>query len=707
MEFESYRTNFLESKDTIKVGMYANIVLEKYAKKFGDVSADQFKSNAIKTLKSFQSLEKDGRNRNILLVGKVQSGKTANMEVITGMLFDNNYNMVVLYGGYDNFLLEQTYKRFQNSFVQSEEKAVPDVRVLCSSDQDITANLTFAEIARAIENKTPIIVVSMKRPVALRRINKAIKKYGHLIKVAIFDDEGDQASLNTKFRKNDSSATYKEISDMIDTFNNPPYISVTATPHANVFLGEQSKIRPQAIQTIAPSSGYTGADFFHTDESKIIFIPQEDVVSFEKEQISESLINAVEHFIVSSAIMKKQGIEKTSMIIHTAREISAHCLLYIQLLELIKQIKNKIVQSSNEEAVKYLSEFEKIYQNDNYFSAAIRRLNHFSELIPYMAQIISNMDAVLKNSLGNKLDLGTTDASHTIFIGGDLIQRGITFEGLVTTFFTRWSNTSNMDTVLQRCRWFGYRDKYIDLCKIFTTQPIMFQLNELADSYTDLWEQLKDVENGISSIDDIVIKATDELTLNPARKSVVDYTKSSFSSPWKKQNYCGFDKNIIKKNNTLIEQLIENHKFLPSSVGSNVGKTTCVFSEISFTELENIVNKTEFIFNENFVEKNVILNMAKNQKIFLQLMFDPKNPKDKRLRTFTDGKVSALQQGAGGLENPGYSGDRFVLVDPNSVCIQLFRVLNYAYENDAESFTQYMFGIYVPGNRVGFARKKQ
>jgi len=59
------------------------------------------------------------------------------------------------------------------------------------------------------------------------------------------------------------------------------------------------------------------------------------------------------------------------------------------------------------------------------------------------------------------------------YLGGDLLQRGVTFENLITTYFTRWAKMGgNMDTNLQRARWFGYRSKYIDLCKIFTTKEI-------------------------------------------------------------------------------------------------------------------------------------------------------------------------------------------------------------------------------------------
>ena len=56
-----------------------------------------------------------------MLVGKVQSGKTSNLELLTALAFDNGYNILVIYGGYDTSLLKQTTERFMDTFDASGE----------------------------------------------------------------------------------------------------------------------------------------------------------------------------------------------------------------------------------------------------------------------------------------------------------------------------------------------------------------------------------------------------------------------------------------------------------------------------------------------------------------------------------------------------------------------------------------------------------
>ena len=111
----------------------------------------------------------------------------------------------------------------------------------------------------------------MKRPVAMEKVNKVLDRIEKTeLKAFIIDDEGDQASLNTEYKKNRESATYNQIKTMIETLNYPLYLSVTATPQANVLLGEYSELKPQKLFLIEPSNNYVGSEFFHLNDSHII-----------------------------------------------------------------------------------------------------------------------------------------------------------------------------------------------------------------------------------------------------------------------------------------------------------------------------------------------------------------------------------------------------------------------------------------------------
>ena len=107
-----------------------------------------------------------------------------------------------------------------------------------STEDTATLNLLNADnISTLISSNRPIILLTMKRPDAMKKVNAFLKRIQELkIKAFIIDDEGDQTSLNTKKDKqNDASATYREIKHMKKALNDPLYLAVTATPQANIF----------------------------------------------------------------------------------------------------------------------------------------------------------------------------------------------------------------------------------------------------------------------------------------------------------------------------------------------------------------------------------------------------------------------------------------------------------------------------------------
>ena len=101
----------------IKQGFYFNKVYEKHVDSYGEFGAGNIRDNIMPTFKNaLEQYEDENKNNNMLLVGKVQSGKTSNLEMFTALALDNGYNMVVIYGGYDSSLLTQTKDRFTDTF---------------------------------------------------------------------------------------------------------------------------------------------------------------------------------------------------------------------------------------------------------------------------------------------------------------------------------------------------------------------------------------------------------------------------------------------------------------------------------------------------------------------------------------------------------------------------------------------------------------
>ena len=118
---------------SVKQSKYFNLIHEKHVASYGEESANNIVSNVLGTyVKILQQVQDTlNKNHNTLLVGKVQSGKTSNLELLTALAFDNGYNFLLFFGGYDKELLKQTTQRFGSSFdiigyeiVDSEQPAL-------------------------------------------------------------------------------------------------------------------------------------------------------------------------------------------------------------------------------------------------------------------------------------------------------------------------------------------------------------------------------------------------------------------------------------------------------------------------------------------------------------------------------------------------------------------------------------------------------
>ena len=711
---EKYVVESSRSSDiSIELTKYYTLVHNKHIAAYGEVGADNIQQNIIETYKQIQyQLSSSKKNNNVLLVGKVQSGKTSNFEMFSAIAFDNGYNILVIYGGYDTSLLKQTTERFKETFnvvgdVTYDEEGpaiftTDDSTQILSIDDEIMGDL--------LENNKPVIFVSMKRPAAMRKINALLNRLDKSkFKAFIIDDEGDQASLNTaKDKIKNASATYKEIVKMKALLNDPMYLSVTATPQANIFLDEWSKLRPDSIRLIQPGVGYDGASVYHLHENDIINIVSDgDHEELATGTIPESLWVAVRYFIVASAIKCKRAVKTkeqySDMIVHAFREVLQHSNIYTAIENYIKSIKDSF-EYEDENKATYVDEFKRCYEI--YISDSIKKDIPFDDLIGQISTVIRKTKVILKNAVGRTTQGNEKLKWHKIYIGGDLLQRGLTFSNLITTYFTRWAASGgNMDTNLQRARWFGYRSKYIDICKIFTTAEIAQEFTNLAEIEDDLWEQFADVENGTMKVDDILIQSETTKQI-PTSKQRVKYKKVLFKNRWLKQRFLVSDEKQIAENNEKLESLFRSVAWEDTTAGSKVGAVTAQYAYFSASILRDLINVIYGIFDYEPFQKKALVDLIDQDNIPVILM----NKEDAaRYRSIYehDFRIKALLQGANSTipERVIYVGDSGVIIDKDKINIQIHKIcpgLNKAhpmYEKE-----QYMFAVYIPKEKTYFVK---
>ena len=660
-------------------------------------------------------------NHNSLLVGKVQSGKTSNLELLTALAFDNGYNLLIIYGGYDTELLRQCTERFGATFdsasgddiVESDTPIVFTTNTVTKGSNPI-ACLTADFAVDLLEEGRPIIITCLKNSRVLSKVNRLLRTLVNVpnIKPFIIDDEGDQASLNTAKKKEKGTPTYNAIKAMKGILGNPLYLSVTATPQANIFQDDISALIPASVHLIQPGVGYNGASIYHLSENEIIQSIAEEQSST---TISDPLRKAIYYFIVASAIkqlMAEKKKEKLSdMIIHVDRKVSEHGALYSCVNDELKNIKAAF-ENKDDDVDGYTFYLNKLKNSYTlYTSEVIQSQFPFDNtLLEELAICIKKTGVILQNGLGKETKETERTKWHKIYIGGDLLQRGLTFPNLIVSYFTRFAKSGgNMDTTLQRARWFGYRSKYLDLCKIFTTDEISKEFTVLAEVEDDLWEQFEDVEKGLLEIKDIIIQA-ENTKQKPTAKNKAKFKKISFRNRWVKQKFIVTNDTERSTNNEYIQNLITSvTNWTKTTNGSNIGVETAQYTIFTAEQLNGLIQSIETAFDREPFNKATIKELVGTSDIPVILMWTDDDNKTRYRSIYQDAakdRIKALHQGANttDIEKLTYLGDLKVVVDPNKINIQIHYISPGLSKHDRLGKDQYMFAIYMPKDKIYFVK---
>ncbi len=660
-------------------------------------------------------------NHNSLLVGKVQSGKTSNLELLTALAFDNGYNLLIIYGGYDTELLRQCTERFGATFdsasgddiVESDTPIVFTTNTVTKGSNPI-ACLTADFAVDLLEEGRPIIITCLKNSRVLSKVNRLLRTLVNVpnIKPFIIDDEGDQASLNTAKKKEKGTPTYNAIKAMKGILGNPLYLSVTATPQANIFQDDISALIPASVHLIQPGVGYNGASIYHLSENEIIQSIAEEQSST---TISDPLRKAIYYFIVASAIkqlMAEKKKEKLSdMIIHVDRKVSEHGALYSCVNDELKNIKAAF-ENKDDDVDGYTFYLNKLKNSYTlYTSEVIQSQFPFDNtLLEELAICIKKTGVILQNGLGKETKETERTKWHKIYIGGDLLQRGLTFPNLIVSYFTRFAKSGgNMDTTLQRARWFGYRSKYLDLCKIFTTDEISKEFTVLAEVEDDLWEQFEDVEKGLLEIKDIIIQA-ENTKQKPTAKNKAKFKKISFRNRWVKQKFIVTNDTERSTNNEYVQNLITSvTNWTKTTNGSNIGVETAQYTIFTAEQLNGLIQSIETAFDREPFNKATIKELVGTSDIPVILMWTDDDNKTRYRSIYQDAakdRIKALHQGANttDIEKLTYLGDQKVVVDPNKINIQIHYISPGLSKHDRLGKDQYMFAIYMPKDKIYFVK---
>lgn len=485
-----------------------------------------------------------------LVVGRVQSGKTANYTALIAKAVDTGYRLIIVMTGLHNQLRWQTQLRLgrELGFDESDGgigRAVAGRSVVPVTAPDYDGDFREGTIGpEFLQGHPTVIAVVKKNAVVLRRLRDWLQRRprdAHL-PLLLIDDEADQASVNTggERTEDDEDVSPRELYDLLDDdvepgadgssfqqivepsainglirqilkgFSQAAYVAYTATPFANILIdpsavdlevGEGLYPRDFIISLPTPAN-YVGAEQLFganpdSDPIDIVSsIPESDAIlvsarsAGDEVQMVDSLRTALIDFLLAAAAKDHRiGTSAATMLVHTTYRIDPQIVLGHLLDDELVNLRSGWKYDGD-----YRDEFRQRWESE--FE---RRTGSDSEIYPTFDELYPSIDFLLRteNAPSVLVFNSETDAQlefddhpkrKIILVGGNRLARGLTLEGLLVSYFTRQSGT--YDTVMQAARWFGYHDEYYDLTRIWLTDENYSRFRHLAKVEDDLFRQI-------------------------------------------------------------------------------------------------------------------------------------------------------------------------------------------------------------------------
>lgn len=620
-------------------GFFSTKVAEEMKK--GDESmTDDIVNNVFLTASSILNqcpnpINKNEFKKTGIVIGKVQSGKTSNFIALLALAFDNGYNLAVVIGGNTTELLTQNVNRIKKSFNVGVEK----LKVLHSKDNH--NEITPEKIKGFIDNGNKVLIVTLKSPQA--KTQKHMSRVSQLFDdstlvnetTIIIDDEGDQATLNANVYSKDTdldkrvSQTYKVAIDIKEKIKRHCFISITATPQANILIKTTDKLSPDFGQLIEPGKGYCGLSVFHGDEQDkyVKVIPDDEDTLLDSEGgVPKTFYQAISAFYVSNAIRLSRGDNGIhSMLIHPSVKKFDHSMVQKKVDQLLSEWR-KIIKLGKDD-VSYIYTLKPYLQEAyNMYKSETSLNKTFDELEDTILNCIKiSSDSLVFNS--DQINSSSTADLYTtrIYLGGTILDRGITIKGLTITYIIRRAKGyQNVDNTEQRARWFGYKNvpyysDYIDVCRIWATQSIKDDFASINESDEEMWTSIqRNLKNGIKFKDlprIFLLQHDTSHKLRLTRPNVARTQELMSWTEWKRQDYFNDVKEEADTNFKLLEDYRKSLKGIVIDHGG-VNKNFYAY-DVEFDDfIDKVLKFYSFKHDDTFSKElfNALLSVIETKK---------------------------------------------------------------------------------------------
>jgi hypothetical protein len=489
-----------------------------------------------------------------LVLGQVQSGKTLSFTSVIALARDNKISLTVLLGGTKRPLMQQTYERLTkdltlDSLGSSSKWLIKKDPKVSDKAELVNALTTQTDSNVPDEYKKSVVLVVMKNRAGIKKAENLLlsiqKEMGKNLPVLIIDDEGDQASPNTKHEKDEISATYGAIWDLRDALPNHSFLSYTATPEANLLLELDDILSPDSVVVLTPGDDYVGGyDLFADRSSKFVNIIAEDELEVataptEKDLPPKSLVDSLAYFLIAMAVAHKSfpGVRPISMLIHPDSKIDSHTKYRKWVKSILDRWILHFEENENLDAKDYkvpsdfaraILELEKTVKLNDLFLEASDATKELMRLVRFWlnsgaieVRVVNSEKAHHNVSPDEWLN-----KAGWILIGAGKLDRGFVVEKLAVTYMPRGRGGGNVDTIQQRGRFFGYKKSYLPLLRGWVSEDLRSAYQDIVETESEMRIELESFDRNSYQLQDWGRNMILAYGLSPTRKNVISMNYS-------------------------------------------------------------------------------------------------------------------------------------------------------------------------------------
>ena len=514
----------------------------------------QFSSHVLATLDSvtgrilgfLENPEKQGKwDRRGMVVGHVQSGKTANYTGLICKAADAGYRVIIVIAGIHNNLRNQTQMRIDDGFIGFDsakflsgaggDNVVHSVvgvgrfnslrrpSTFTNSQRDFNKEIASSVGIPLVNLKEPAVFVIKKNTHTLRNIIDWLKTHnarhgtGSINSpMLLVDDEADNASINIMEGRDEVSRINGQIRELLSVFDRSCYVGYTATPFANIFIDPDSDdemfgedlFPHHFIVSLDPPDNYFGPTRMFEDKSKSIIrsiednedlLPLKHTIDHPVTGLPASLRKSVRTFVVARAIRLARGQtdQHNSMLVNVSRFTNVQRQIRNEIHLLVETIRRHVRVNGVKPESEALSDPQIGALHDVFNEEYSKTCSvPWPQVQTHLLDSISPVNVVEVNSRSpSSLNYAGHQKSgyNVIAVGGYSLSRGLTLEGLIVSYFLR--NSMMYDTLMQMGRWFGYRMGYEDLCRVWMLEEAEGWYEHIADSIEELRDDLRRMES--------------------------------------------------------------------------------------------------------------------------------------------------------------------------------------------------------------------